>query len=201
MALPSKAVDVLVVLVERRGEVVLKNDLMEAVWPDAFVEEGNLTQYIHLLRKALQDNGEEHRYILTVPGRGYCFVAPVNEIGAEPTSNGPTEPSNLGAGGHGGVDKSADSNRASRRFTTLSTRTTVLSGILILGSFAAIAETLTPIARHFNNKGVELQGKGEVQAAIDEYRRALLLRPSYAVARYNLADAYEEIPDYDQAVE
>lgn len=199
--LPSKAVEVLLILVERRGEVVPKNDLMEAVWPDVFVEEGNLTQHIHLLRKALQDRAEEHRYILTVPQRGYCFVAAVQEIETEPTTNEATVPSNVDNGENRGVNKSADSFRVSRRFIGLPTRTIVLSGTLILCAFAAIAGTLTPMARHFNNKAIQLQGRGEIQAAIEEYRRALLLRPSYAEARYNIADAYEEIPDYDKAVE
>jgi len=73
--LPAKALDALVVLIEHRGEVVTKDELMKAVWPDAFVEEGNLSQSIHVLRKALGESVEEHRYIVTVPGRGYRFVA------------------------------------------------------------------------------------------------------------------------------
>lgn len=53
--LPSKAIEVFLVLLRRRGEVVSKDDLMGCVWPDAFVEEGNLTLQIHLLRRALKD--------------------------------------------------------------------------------------------------------------------------------------------------
>lgn len=78
--LPAKALDTLLVLIQRRGEVVTKEDLIKAVWPDAFVEEGNLSQSIHVLRRALGESVEEHRYIVTVPGRGYRFVADLREI-------------------------------------------------------------------------------------------------------------------------
>jgi TolB-like protein len=78
--LPAKALDILLVLIQRRREVVTKEDLIKAVWPDAFVEEGNLSQSIHVLRRALGESVEEHRYIVTVPGRGYRFVADVREI-------------------------------------------------------------------------------------------------------------------------
>lgn len=198
--LPSKAVDVLLVLVERRGEVVPKNDLMEAVWPDAFVEEGNLTQHIHLLRKALQDQSDGQRYIPTVPGRGYSFVAPVQEIQDKQMARLSTEPQVLQQAANRDVRQPADTLRASRRFLGLPTRIILLSGVLVLVAFAVVAETLTPMARYFDNKGVELQGKGDVQAAIDQYRRALLLRPSHAIAHYNLADAHEDIPDYENAI-
>jgi TolB-like protein/DNA-binding winged helix-turn-helix (wHTH) protein len=75
--LAPKALGVLVHLVERAGRTVSKGDLLHAVWPGLVVEEGNLTQAIHVLRKALGEHPEEHRYIVTVPGHGYRFVAEV----------------------------------------------------------------------------------------------------------------------------
>ncbi len=83
--LPPKAIDTLLVLVERGGHVVHKDDLMKAVWPDTFVEEANLTQNISLLRKALGDGTETPTYIETIPRRGYRFVAPVRSCGEEPS--------------------------------------------------------------------------------------------------------------------
>ena len=76
--LPPKALEMLLVLVRKAGHVVNKNELMATIWPDVFVEEGNLSQYVFLVRKALgtQPNGES--YIETVPRRGYRFVAPVS---------------------------------------------------------------------------------------------------------------------------
>jgi DNA-binding winged helix-turn-helix (wHTH) protein/tetratricopeptide (TPR) repeat protein len=79
VSLTPKAVETLTVLVENRGRVVSKDDLMKALWPDSFVEESNLSQNIFLLRKALGDS-KEKRYIVTVPGRGYQFAGTVQEI-------------------------------------------------------------------------------------------------------------------------
>ena len=76
--LTSKSLDTLLTLVEHRGQVVTKDDLMKAVWPDTVVEENNLTQQIAMLRKVLGERAKEHRYIVTVPGRGYSFVAKVS---------------------------------------------------------------------------------------------------------------------------
>ncbi len=72
--LKAKAVDTLLLLIESRGDVVEKDDLMQRLWPDSFVEEANLTQNIYTLRKALGGD-----YIQTVPRRGYRFVAEVRE--------------------------------------------------------------------------------------------------------------------------
>jgi DNA-binding winged helix-turn-helix (wHTH) protein/TolB-like protein/Tfp pilus assembly protein PilF len=78
--LPPKVVDTLVVLVINAGRMVEKGDLMKAVWPDTFVEEGALARNISLLRKTLGDQSEEAVYIETIPRRGYRFVAPVRIV-------------------------------------------------------------------------------------------------------------------------
>ncbi len=72
--LGSRALDILIALVERAGELVGKDELMARVWPNTFVEEGNLKFQIGALRRTL---GDGNRYLVNVPGRGYCFVAPV----------------------------------------------------------------------------------------------------------------------------
>jgi eukaryotic-like serine/threonine-protein kinase len=74
-----KGMDILIFLVEHKGEVVTKDDLIQSVWPNTFVEEANLSQNVFLLRKALGEKAQENRYIATVPGRGYRFVASVRE--------------------------------------------------------------------------------------------------------------------------
>ena len=78
--LAPKVAETLLLLVENAGHLVDKDDLMKRVWPDAFVEEGNLNKNIFVLRKllGLWNGGQE--YIETVPKRGYRFVAPVNEV-------------------------------------------------------------------------------------------------------------------------
>jgi tetratricopeptide (TPR) repeat protein len=76
--------------------------------------------------------------------------------------------------------------------------------LLVLAGLAltlALMKSLPLVARFYNNRGYLLQQRGEIKGAIEDYHRALLLNPSYAEAHYNLADAYEEIPDYDKALE
>jgi DNA-binding winged helix-turn-helix (wHTH) protein/TolB-like protein/tetratricopeptide (TPR) repeat protein len=74
IALSGKALEILAVLLERRGEVVDKNDLMRQVWPDTAVEENNITVAISALRKALGETPPTGKWIVTIPGRGYSFV-------------------------------------------------------------------------------------------------------------------------------
>ena len=76
--LGSRAFDILAALVERAGEVVGKEELMARAWPKTFVEEANLKIQVSALRRALGDGQGGHRYVVTVPGRGYNFVAPVS---------------------------------------------------------------------------------------------------------------------------
>jgi DNA-binding winged helix-turn-helix (wHTH) protein/TolB-like protein/Tfp pilus assembly protein PilF len=77
--LTPKVFEILLVLVQSSGQVISKDGLMKKVWPDSFVEEGNLTQNISLLRKALGEGQNGLQYIETVARRGYRFVAPVRE--------------------------------------------------------------------------------------------------------------------------
>jgi eukaryotic-like serine/threonine-protein kinase len=75
-----KAFEILLALVRRGRDVVPKEELLKEVWPDSFVEESNLSQNIFLLRKALGDTTENRQYIVTLPGRGYRFAAPVRMV-------------------------------------------------------------------------------------------------------------------------
>src|ERR1700722_11139071 len=76
--LGARALDILVVLTSTPNEIVSKKDLLSRVWPDVIVEEGSLRFHMNGLRKALGDGQGGARYITTLPGRGYCFVAPVS---------------------------------------------------------------------------------------------------------------------------
>jgi DNA-binding winged helix-turn-helix (wHTH) protein len=78
MPLGSRAFDLLGVLVSRPGEVVSNGELTAKAWPDLAVEEISLRFHIARLRRALNDGREGERYVTNVPGRGYCFVAPVS---------------------------------------------------------------------------------------------------------------------------
>jgi DNA-binding winged helix-turn-helix (wHTH) protein/TolB-like protein/Tfp pilus assembly protein PilF len=82
--LKAKACELLKVLLEHRGEVLDKDRLMSLLWPDTVVEENNLTVHMTALRKALGESPNERRFIMTIPGRGYRFVAEVKEFGMSP---------------------------------------------------------------------------------------------------------------------
>lgn len=81
--LAGKTLDTLILLLENRGLLVDKDELLSRIWAGSVVEEANLTQAIFTVRKILGDNPKDHRYIATVAGRGYQFVAPVTEVPAE----------------------------------------------------------------------------------------------------------------------
>lgn len=101
--LGGRALDILTLLVTRPGELVTKRELMATVWPETVVEESNLKVHVAALRRALDDLPASARYIATVTGRGYRFVAPV--MTREPRQGGLGDPVDLGGpGGLGGLD-------------------------------------------------------------------------------------------------
>src|SRR4029077_15658715 len=89
--LGSRALDILIALVNEAGTIVSRTDLMSSVWPDVTVVEGVLRVHVSNLRKALGDGASGARYIKSVTGRGYCFVAPIVRGGTETSAAGSTE--------------------------------------------------------------------------------------------------------------
>src|SRR5450759_1990223 len=81
VALPPKAIDLLLALIERAVELVRRDELLDSLWPETTVEESNLTQTIFQLRRTLGESAHDHRFIVTVPGQGYRFVAAVTQAG------------------------------------------------------------------------------------------------------------------------
>ena len=77
VSIGSRALEILIVLLERPGDLISKRELMERVWPNVFVEPANLTVHISALRRRLRDGRNGNRFIINIPGRGYSFVAPV----------------------------------------------------------------------------------------------------------------------------
>ena len=86
VALTQRLFETLLALVENSGRVIAKDELMSRLWPDTAVEEANLTVNISALRKILGETAGEHRYIATIPGRGYQFVA---HVGGQMKKNRP----------------------------------------------------------------------------------------------------------------
>src|SRR5262249_7840047 len=88
--LAGKIFDVLLIFVENPGRLLEKDELIEKVWREEFVEEGNLARNVSTLRKAFGDTGKEHKYIVTVPGHGYRFIADVTSRRNNLLADGPT---------------------------------------------------------------------------------------------------------------
>jgi len=92
--LGSRALDILIALTSTPNEISSKKELMSRVWPDVIVDESSLRFHIASLRKALGDGKEGARYIATLTGRGYCFVAPVSRLG-RPRGDAPVAAANF----------------------------------------------------------------------------------------------------------
>lgn len=80
IAVKPKVFDTLVILIRSRGKLLTKEELVDKIWSESFVEEGSLTQNIFALRKIFGEKPRDHQYIITMPGKGYSFVAEVREI-------------------------------------------------------------------------------------------------------------------------
>ena len=89
--LTPKVFDTLIVFLENRGEVLDKDRLMQELWSDSFVEESNIAQNVAVLRRALGEKAKENKFIVTIPGRGYRFVAEVKSVDRQIAADEDTE--------------------------------------------------------------------------------------------------------------
>jgi len=127
--LTPKCFDLLLALVETSAEVIGKDDLMNRVWPDSFVEEGNLTYNISMLRKALGEKASEHQYIVTIPGRGYQFSAAVRELSNEATARSAERVKELASESEAQTE---DVRTAAPRIHPLKRHAVILAGFALL---------------------------------------------------------------------
>ena len=114
IALTPKVFDTLVLLVERAGHVVSKEELMKALWPRGYVEESNLTKHVWLIRRALGDGEDIPRFIETVPKVGYRFIAPVATVSPLATLPPPVPPAVPPSSQRGPAAESAAAEQAAR---------------------------------------------------------------------------------------
>src|SRR3954471_23494818 len=132
--LTPKAFDTLLALVEQSGKTVEKDDLMRRVWPGAVVEENNLNQNITALRKCLGDSRQASRYIATIPGLGYRFVAevktaPAVEQDVRPNEDERAEVSSSAANGAESAAHATTAEGYSERVEPLTTHASVESDL------------------------------------------------------------------------
>jgi len=129
----GKTLDTLLLLVQNHGKLIDKDELLSKVWAGSVVEEANLTQAISTVRKVLADNPKEHRYIATVAGRGYQFVAPVTELTAAAPET---------------VRKQIDLHLSWRR-----------NRVVLLGMIAVFAAALIPITWSIQRRPVRVRAE------------------------------------------
>src|SRR5580700_6511000 len=147
--LSPRLFDTLMALVENRGHIVEKNDLMQKVWNDVAVEENNLTQSISALRKILGDNPDGPKFIETIPKRGYRFVAPVKEVSEEELGKERPSVTNLSGREHRGIGFPAggDTQERSRR----------IAPAIVLGTLLLVLVGLAAMWRSWTRWGRQLQ--------------------------------------------
>ena len=136
VALAPKALETLLALIEHRGRVLTKDELLQCVWGDTVVEEGGLARNISVLRKALGETPDDHQYIVTVPGRGYRFVAEVVEVADAADDKPPVEtPAPVGVNDPGLVTANAGAEPRRRGWPW---RAVALAGLAALAAVALV---------------------------------------------------------------
>lgn len=142
---PSKALELLVVLIDNRHRVVSKSELLETVWAGTVVEENTLTRHISTLRRALGDDLRDHKFVLTVTGRGYQFVAPVIPLEQPPAGleedYGPGGGASPNAGGvdPGAVEAEGEAGPALPVRRGWRPGVVIAAAVMAIGASAAIA--------------------------------------------------------------
>ncbi len=152
VSLVPKSFDMLLALVQHRGEVLEKDRLLNMLWPDSIVEEANLPQNISALRKALGEGPSERRYIETVPRRGYRFLASVREVrneGPELIEHDPAESGAVLAKDELKQPPPANTIRVNRWFWPAAVLALALGFAVWFGLFRTSPRSSLPLVRTF----------------------------------------------------
>ncbi len=209
--LAPKTFDLLVVLVSRRGQLLTRDELMQQIWPDSFVEEINLTVNISLLRKSLGEQPDGRQYIATIPKRGYRFDAAVIESAGQPVEAAapaaPPAPIDPGADLPPPAAGTPQAGSAVK-WLALTALIFILAGAAWLvyrrlaspnrtqashGAAAHAVDTSNAQARELYTQGRQYWSRRSadaIQQSIQLFRQAIALDPNYAAAYAGLADAY-----------
>jgi DNA-binding winged helix-turn-helix (wHTH) protein/cytochrome c-type biogenesis protein CcmH/NrfG len=185
--LAPKVAEALGLLLAEPGALVEKNALRDALWPEGFVEDGNLTQTIYLIRRALDPDGDGRAFVETIPRRGYRFLAPVGLVEPAPS-----------------VRQTAFSRGAfALRAAAAAVAITVLSGGVSIGrnASASPAELTGEAGRAYTVGRYNWNRRNEsaVRTAMANFTRVIALAPNDARGYAGLADAYVTAGDWDYA--
>ena len=187
--LTPKSLETLLFLVERYGRIVDKKELMDAVWPETFVEEVSLARNISVLRKVLSDIEDGQSYIETIPKRGYRFVAPVTEDGAAAR-----EPAEVGAQpASSAVKQSTSPSKGSRvRFWLITCGASLLCILALAYSLAYSRPALS-----FNSRDWILIADFENRTGDPRFDRALLTALTVTLEQSRYANIFPRSRVYE----
>jgi DNA-binding winged helix-turn-helix (wHTH) protein/Tfp pilus assembly protein PilF len=190
--LAPKVLETLLTLIEARERVLSKDELLKQVWGDTIVEEGGLARNVSVLRKALGEKPEDHRYIVTVPARGYRFVADVRErCGPDlvPSALAPAIPAHRRRWWRVPARRWLVPATAVLAVAALTYSLRAVPGTDLRGlrpSVNSAAYDLVLRARYLSVRTTDV----DTRAAIDLLEQAVALDPAFAVAYADLAAAY-----------
>ena len=203
--LPPKALEMLLLLVRRRETIVSREELLDTIWHDTVVEEGNINYTVSLLRKTL-DKDDKGRFIQTVPKRGYRFVADVLEVSANGHAESVIQ----------NVEAAIPTQQPKAKIRRHIIATVLLGVLLVIGlvvwralddrrKLSTVSEPLEKeseiLTRHYTDNPealrayvrgraiLDAKNPGNLEKAIDEFQKAVALDPTFALAYAGLADA------------
>ncbi len=218
--LTPKAFDTLLALVESNNELVEKEILMKRVWPDSFVEEGNLTYNIYALRKALGERPGENQYIVTVPGRGYRFVPNVIRVPDGHVDLILDERTKIRVIVEETDDEKAEQYPADKVKSQVTSSDTVkpnlfsllkrprvfipalIAALALLGAllfWPTASHRVSPETMHWYNQGTSAINEGQYYKASKTLRQAINADDKFALAHARLAEALMELDYTDEA--
>ncbi len=190
VALTPKVFDTLVYLVERSGHLVGKDELLNAIWGDCYVEEGNLSRTIHVLRRTLGNGDRDAKYIETVPTKGYRFLAVVTPADEEESPSGPAI----------GLAAQRDGNRDSK-LANHHLFFALAAGLILIVLAGALWRSLDSkgIAKGRSQKSQTPSGAAYIQYETGRLRMARHYHEDFAAALKNFEEATRLDPQFAAA--
>ncbi len=198
--LPSRAFDVLLLLIEKRGDVASKTELLTTIWPDTHVDETSLPVMISLLRRALGDDGRRQKYIQTVSKCGYRLIGEIKEILPAPAAPTVAYPA---------MHPLPPGLRYPHFKVATAGALALLAASFLAGSagrnpvetITALPQSARTDAQTWYQKGRyawNLQTKAGMLQSVEYYQKSIAENPAYAMAWAGLAESYISLPSYSQ---
>jgi DNA-binding winged helix-turn-helix (wHTH) protein/Flp pilus assembly protein TadD len=194
--LPARAFDVLLLLLNKRGEIVSKEELLSAIWPDTHVEESSLPVMISSIRRAIGDDGRAQKHIQTVARCGYRLIGQIREIPipapAAPAASSPAQRLAFWQSRH--------SRTAAAAMAMVLFAASFLAGSGIRASYSRQPRSSAAAWYEKGRYAWNLQTKSSILHSLEYYWKAIAADPDYAPAWAGLAESYVSLPSYSHSL-